>query len=821
MGRDPYNRGDRGVHRRSLGRWAWVPIPVLLAVMIVLWAAGWRGSHESVYLLLTLSLVFSLLVCLVVAYLIARSFLVRATPGLLLLGCGVVIWGPAGVVATAVGRGDPNVGTTIYNSCVWLSGLCHLLGVSLSLRPGRSLSPPAVWLLAGYLPAVAAVVLVTLSGLAGWMPTFFVEDQGGTPVRQAVLISAILMFALTALLLGVARSRPVSAFAYWYALALWLITAGLLGVALPAHHASILSWTGRATQALGGLYMLIAAVVSVRESRVWGICVERALREERDFNAAALDTAGALVVVLDDQGRITRFNRACERLTGYTAAEVYGRVFWDFPVPPDDTAAVRQVWNALAGGSSLIHHENHWLTRDGTRRLIDWSSTALVDETGHVHHFAAVGIDVSDRQRTQESLQDANEDLRAKAEQLQTLNDMLKMRQRELQAANEDLRAQEQELRGLAEALRESEERYRTLFDAAPDAIIVHRNGRLLHANKAALRLTAARSFQELARHTVLDFFGPEARERARGRIRMAMAGRRLSTREATLRRLDGRDVAVEFRTTRVDFQGARAIQTIARDITERRQAEKALQELNAALERKVAERTAELEHRASQLQKLTLELSQAEERELKRVAEILHEDLQQQIAGAKFQVNLLNSASQDDPSRQLTAAQINQILKDAIGMSRSLSHELSPAVFYDNDLGEALEWLGQQVKTKHHVTVHIQVSGEGTLRSEVLTVFLFRAGRELLSNVVRHAGVHAAGVRLRRVGRYVGLRVSDQGHGFDPQELKQASGFGLLSIRERVELLGGRVKIASVKGRGTKVQIVVPDVGPERDTPA
>ena len=94
------------------------------------------------------------------------------------------------------------------------------------------------------------------------------------------------------------------------------------------------------------------------------------------------------------------------------------------------------------------------------------------------------------------------------------------------------------------------------------------------------------------------------------------------------------------------------------------------LRELNAALERKVAERTAELEHRARQLQKLTFELSQAQEREGKRVAEILHEDLQQQIAGAKFQLNLLSSRSQDDPSRQLTAAQINQILKDAIGMS-------------------------------------------------------------------------------------------------------------------------------------------------------
>ena len=93
-----------------------------------------------------------------------------------------------------------------------------------------------------------------------------------------------------------------------------------------------------------------------------------------------------------------------------------------------------------------------------------------------------------------------------------------------------------------------------------------------------------------------------------------------------------------------------------------------------------------------------------------------------------------------------------------------------------------------------------------------MLTVFLFRAARELLSNAVRHAGVHEVAIRLRRMGRYAGLRVWDQGCGFDPQELKETSGFGLLSIRERVELLGGRVKIASAVGRGTRVQIVVPD---------
>jgi signal transduction histidine kinase len=97
-------------------------------------------------------------------------------------------------------------------------------------------------------------------------------------------------------------------------------------------------------------------------------------------------------------------------------------------------------------------------------------------------------------------------------------------------------------------------------------------------------------------------------------------------------------------------------------------------------------------------------------------------------------------------------------------------------------------------------------------VQSEALSIFLFHAAREMLFNVVKHAQVQEAGIRVRRLGRYVCLGVSDRGAGFVPQKLKETAGLGLFSIRERVELLGGRMKINSVKGKGSKVNIVVPD---------
>jgi len=218
-----------------------------------------------------------------------------------------------------------------------------------------------------------------------------------------------------------------------------------------------------------------------------------------------------------------------------------------------------------------------------------------------------------------------------------------------------------------------------------------------------------------------------------------------------------------------------------------------------------------ELERRARQLQKLTLELSQAEDRERKRMADVLHDDLQQVLAAAKFQLGLLNDGPRsDDEQRQITE-QIRLMLKDAIEKSRSLSHELSPAVLSQSDLDETFEWLARQMESKHGLTVHVEIRGQAESHSEPLRALLYKAAQEMLFNVVKHADVTEARLRLRPVRGRLWLTISDKGKGFDPTSLADAAGLGLLSIRERVELLGGRMKIRSVEGRGSTFLIAVP----------
>jgi PAS domain S-box-containing protein len=246
------------------------------------------------------------------------------------------------------------------------------------------------------------------------------------------------------------------------------------------------------------------------------------------------------------------------------------------------------------------------------------------------------------------------------------------------------------------------------------------------------------------------------------------------------------------------------------RNITGLKQAEEELRDLARTLEIKVAQRTAELRNRARQLQKLTLDMSEAEDRERKRMAEILHDDLQQELAAAKFHLSLVRKRVKADAALQALTSHIDLMLKEAVEKSRSLSHELSPAVLHLDDFAETLRWLADEVQRKHGLVTYVQ--GQMPVESEGLKVFLYKAAQELLFNVVKHARVKKADVRVRRRGRYLCLTVSDRGRGFDPQQLRETPGFGLLSISERIELLGGRMRIRSAEGRGSTFHIVVPE---------
>ena len=131
---------------------------------------------------------------------------------------------------------------------------------------------------------------------------------------------------------------------------------------------------------------------------------DQTLQKERDFIDAVLETAGALVVVLDRDGRILRFNRACEQTTGYSSEEVLGRHAWDLFVIPDEVDAVKAMFERLRGGEPRNDYENYWKGKDGFLRRISWTNTVLTDPNGKVDYIVAAGLDITDFKHMQEQL---------------------------------------------------------------------------------------------------------------------------------------------------------------------------------------------------------------------------------------------------------------------------------------------------------------------------------------------------------------------------------------------------------------------------------
>ena len=131
---------------------------------------------------------------------------------------------------------------------------------------------------------------------------------------------------------------------------------------------------------------------------------ERALSREQKFISAVLDTAGALVVVLDRRGKIVRFNRACVELTGYSFVDVQGKPIWDFLLPPEDIPAVKKVFQDLRKEERSNQFENHWITKDNKTRQIAWSNTILANDKGEADYVIGIGIDVTERRKAEQTI---------------------------------------------------------------------------------------------------------------------------------------------------------------------------------------------------------------------------------------------------------------------------------------------------------------------------------------------------------------------------------------------------------------------------------
>ncbi|MEG4940309.1 PAS domain S-box protein [Microcoleus sp. F4-D5] len=193
-----------------------------------------------------------------------------------------------------------------------------------------------------------------------------------------------------------------------------------------------------ALKATPAILLFAAAMVSAWYAGLKSI--EQELEIERNIISKVVDTTACLIVVLDSQGRIVRFNQACEKTTGYSTSEVLNKYVWDLFLIPEEIEPVQTVFTLLGTEQSYSEYQNYWRTKNGDKRFISWSNTVSINSEGLVEYVIATGIDITDRKEAEIAL----------ALSYANLEKCVKERTEELTVAKEALQAQEERFRCLS-----------------------------------------------------------------------------------------------------------------------------------------------------------------------------------------------------------------------------------------------------------------------------------------------------------------------------------------------------------------------------------
>jgi PAS domain S-box-containing protein len=352
-----------------------------------------------------------------------------------------------------------------------------------------------------------------------------------------------------------------------------------------------------------------------------------------------------------------------------------------------------------------------------------------------------------------------------------------------------------EEERKVSEQLRVSEERYRTLFQNAHDAIWVHdMDGNIVSANVAAARLTGY-EVEELCRMNVKSFLSEGSLQLAK-EIRSRLLKKRAASQpyEQKLIAKGGVEAILKLTTGVVEVNGeAVGFQHIARDVT----VEKHMQE---------------------SLRFYLRQITMAQEEERKRIARELHDDTIQALVVLARQLDDIASSDRGLSEHKkiqldILRERINNIMADV----RRLSQDLRPPALDRLGLLPAMEWLASDIGKRSGIDIEVITRGVSRRLSPEVELVLFRVAQEALRNTLRHSEATKAEVATEFGERLVRITVKDNGKGFYLPEttgdlIKQGR-LGLEGMRERIQLVGGNLRINSRPGKGTTVIIEAPAI--------
>ncbi len=292
--------------------------------------------------------------------------------------------------------------------------------------------------------------------------------------------------------------------------------------------------------------------------------------------------------------------------------------------------------------------------------------------------------------------------------------------------------------------------------------------------------------------------------------------GKVLRNYEDTFIKKDGTFFPVSYSSSPIRDQDGQiaGIVIVFQDITERKKAEEKLHRWKAELELHVQERTWELQSSQNRLRLVTSQLGLTEERARRKLANDLHDYLVQLLVVGGMKLNQLKEEISLPAEAVALTEELETVLEQALAYSRTTIAELSPPALHGAGLIMALKWLAERME-KHGLQVEIQTDDQHLELSEDRVILLFQMVRELLFNVLKHAEINHATVRVTTWQSHeVCIAVEDRGKGLDAdamQRSKEPGHLGLFAVCERMEAMGGRVELTSAPGEGTRVVLRLP----------
>lgn len=506
---------------------------------------------------------------------------------------------------------------------------------------------------------------------------------------------------------------------------------------------------------------------------------ELELTHERNFVSAILGVAGALIVVIDLQGRIVRCNQACESITGYEFAEIAHKYFWDITTAPDQIDRIKEIFQQVQNFQSPYQLENYWLTKNGDRLLITWSINALFDREGKVEYLIIAGKDITERQQAEE-------------------------------------------------ALRQSEERLREITENISEVffMIAPHTAEILYISSAYERIWG-RSCQSLYENPQSWLLAIHPEDYARA----------VSTLETQFR--TGEEFHEEYRIIRPDgsirWVWTRAFPIrdradkvcrfvgIAEDITERKQAQDVLKQLTEELETRVEVRTLQLSEINQQLQQEILERKQAE---AKIKASLTEKEILLKEIHHRVKNNLLVAASLlDFQAENIEEPAIVKMFEDSQRriQSMALIHEqlYQSENLAQVDFAKYLKALVDKLSSSYDLNNQDNFDNrciQFILDTNPVYLNIETAQpcglivNELISNAIKHAFseklVGKIWIKLaRKKNQEIILSVRDNGSGF-PENLdfNATDSLGMQLVCTLTEQLEGKIELIRINGTEFKL---------------